>query len=399
MAISDQKIDFPIFSNTPHVYLDSAATSHKPQSVIDTISRFYQQDYGTVRRGLYQLSATATRLFEESRTQIANFIGAGSAAEIVFTSGTTESINLVAHSYLRPCLQPGDEILISTLEHHANFIPWQQLAHAAEANLVILPLDENLDIDMAAARKKCGPKTRMVALGHISNVTGGINPVREMIDLAHTCGAKVLIDGAQAVAHTALHVKDLDCDFYTFSGHKIYGPTGVGVLYGKEDILNDMPPYRFGGEMILEVTNEFANFKKSPQRFEAGTPNIAGVIGLGAAIRYVRDVSLQRIIQHEEHLTQYLLSELNRVRVPIVGNPGERSSLVSFLVDDIHPHDVGTILDSLGIAVRAGHHCAQPLMRYLGVPATVRASIGWYNDESDIDALIHGIEQVRKRMK
>lgn len=399
MPVSHLKSDFPIFSNTPHVYLDSAATTHKPQAVIDAIARFYSHDYGTIRRGLYGLSSGATRLFEESREQVADFIGASSPNEIVFTSGATDSINLVACAYLRPLLQPGDEIIVSTLEHHANFIPWQQIAAESQAQLIVLPLDDGVEIELSQYRQHLNPRTRIVAIGHISNVTGGINPVKEIVNLAHLNGTKVLIDGAQSIAHIPVNVRELDCDFYVFSGHKIYGPTGIGVLYGKEDLLNEMPPYRFGGEMILEVTNEYSNFKKSPQRFEAGTPNIAGVIGLSAAIRYFRNLTWDQVMEREDQLLRYLISELQKERVTLVGKPHQRASLVSFLLDDIHPHDVGTLLDDLGIAVRAGHHCAQPLMRYLKIPATVRVSLGCYNDQPDIEALIRGLRQVRKIMR
>jgi cysteine desulfurase/selenocysteine lyase len=300
---------------------------------------------------------------------------------------------------LRPILQEGDEIVISILEHHANFIPWQQLAIEKKARLVILPLDYAGEIEMTEYKKVLNDKTRMVAITHISNVTGGINPVKEMISAAHQFGAKVLIDGAQSVGHMPVNVHDLDCDFFAFSGHKIYGPTGTGVIYGKEEILNKMPPYRFGGEMILEVRKEYTNFKNTPYRFEAGTPNIAGVIGLGAAIRYIQSVSLDNITVHETNLTNYLQECLLTEGIHIIGNPKHRSSLISFLIDHIHPHDVATILDSEGIAVRAGHHCAQPLMRYLQIPATVRASLGWYNDQEDIDQLIQGIKKVRKIMQ
>ena len=397
--MTDQKKDFPIFTSAPHVYLDSAATTHKPQQVVDAITDFYSNQYGTVRRGLYQLSSQATDLFEESRKLVSGFIGSDQPSEIIFTSGTTESINLVAHSYLRPLLQAGDEIVISIVEHHANFIPWQQLAMEKNARLIILPLDDTGEIEMMEYKNVLSEKTRMVALTHISNVTGGINPVKEMISAAHQVGAKVLIDGAQSVGHMPVNVHDLDCDFFAFSGHKIYGPTGTGVLYGKEEILNKMPPYRFGGEMILEVSTEYTNFKNTPYRFEAGTPNIAGVIGLGAAIRYIQSVSLDNMTVHETNLTNYMQECLRKEGIQIVGNPKHRSCLISFQIDHIHPHDVATILDSEGIAVRAGHHCAQPLMRYLQIPATVRASVGWYNDQKDVDQLIQGIKKVRKIMQ
>lgn len=381
------------------MYLDSAATTHKPSVVIETIGNFYQNNYGTVRRGLYKLSSAATRLYEETRNSITEFIGAQDTSEIIFTSGTTESINLVAQCYLDPILEEGDNIVISTLEHHANFIPWQQLAIRKRAKLVVVPLEENGDIDLNAFQDALNDRTRFVAITQISNVTGGINPVRKLIRMAHTFGAKVLVDGAQSIAHLNVNMQDLDCDFFAFSGHKIYGPTGIGVLYGKRHLLDKMPPYRYGGEMIMEVTNEYSNFRDSPQRFEPGTPNIAGVVGLGAAIRYVNALGLEKIAAHEVHLTHYLIAQLNKIKCTLICNPARRSSLVSFLIDDIHPHDIATILDSQNIAIRAGHHCAQPLMRYLKIPATVRVSLGWYNDHYDIDQLITGIIKVRNLLK
>lgn len=399
MSSLDHKADFPIFTRTPHVYLDSAATSHKPQVVIDAMCDFYSHRYGTVRRGLYHLSSQATTLFEEVRSQAASFIGAAKPSEIIFTSGATESINLVAQAYLRPLINSNDEIIITTLEHHANFIPWQQLAIEKNARLIVLPVNEQNDINHQYFRDALSHKTKMVALTHVSNVTGGINPVQTMIREAHQAGAKVLIDGAQSIGHLPIDVRKMDCDFYVFSAHKMYGPTGTGVLYGKEEILNAMPPYRFGGEMILEVTNETSHFKNAPHRFEAGTPNIAGVIGLGAAIKYVENIGLDKIGLYEKEITSYLLNKLEESGVQIIGNPVHQSSLVSFLIDDIHPHDAATILDGEAIAVRAGHHCAQPLMRYLKIPATIRASLAWYNGKKDIDRLIEGINKVRKIMQ
>ncbi|MCB0688360.1 MAG: cysteine desulfurase [Saprospiraceae bacterium] len=395
----NRKVDFPIFASSPHVYLDSAATTHKPEVVIRAMADFYRNHYGTVRRGLYQLSAQATRIYEETREQIARFLNAKESAEVVFTSGATEGINLVAESFLKHRLQENDEIVISILEHHANFIPWQQLARENKARLIILPLDQHGEIDLTALKNVLSPKTKLLAIGHVSNVTGGINPVRQMIELAHTAGVPVLIDGAQSIAHLKIDVQDLDCDFFAFSGHKVYGPTGIGVLFGKKKWLEEMPPYRYGGEMILEVTADYSRFKNPPHRFEAGTPNIAGVIGLKAALAYVSSLDLAQIHTYEKQITDHLTQELRRSGVRIIGAPMERSSVVSFLVDDIHPHDVATILDSQNIAVRAGHHCAQPLMRYLNIPATVRASVGWYNDLEDVEQLIKGIIYTRKVMQ
>lgn len=399
MSSPSHQADFPIFSNTPHVYLDSAATTHKPSVVIDRILDFYSKNYGTVRRGLYHLSAAATRQFEETRNIVTRFIIAQDPSEIIFTSGATESINLVAQCYLEPILDEGDEIIISTLEHHANFIPWQQLAIQKKAHLIILPLTQSGDIDLNVYQNALSNKTKLVAITHISNVIGTINPVKEMIAMAHDFGAKVLIDGAQSIAHLQVDVQNMDCDFFVFSGHKIYGPTGIGVLFGKKEVLKNMPPYRYGGEMILEVTNEYSNFREAPQRFEPGTPNIAGVVGLGAALQYVNSLGLDKIAAHEENLTQYLIRQLNQIGCNIIGDPDQRSSLVSLLIDDIHPHDVATILDSRDIAIRAGHHCAQPLMRYLKIPATVRVSLGWYNVIEDIDQLIQGIIHARNLLK
>ncbi len=388
--------DFPIFEHYPHVYLDSAATTHKPAKVIKAVHDFYRCHYGTVSRGLYKLSQNSTLRYEKARDDIAAFISARDSSEIIFTSGATEGINLVAHCFLAPRIRSGDEILISYLEHHANFIPWQQLAKKSGAVLKILPLTENYDFSMEHFDEMLSAKTKMVAFSHISNVTGAINPIEKIIEKAHALEIPVLIDGAQSIGHQKINVQSMDCDFFAFSGHKIYGPTGVGVLYGKKELLDDMDPYRFGGEMIMKVTSEKSQFKETPHRFEAGTPNIAGVLGLGEAIKYLDEIGLNNIQSLENDLTEYLVHQLHKHSVNIIGNPSNRSSIVSFVIEDIHPHDAATILDNQDISVRAGHHCAQPLMQYMNIAATVRASIGLYNEMVDIDRLIEGIKKVRK---
>jgi cysteine desulfurase/selenocysteine lyase len=397
--VTDRKNDFPIFVNTPHVYLDSAATTHKPSQVIDAITQFYSESYGTISRGLYKLSAEATHQFESTRYQVAGFIGAQKAEEIVFTSGATESINLVAHSYLRPNLQPGDEIIISILEHHANFIPWQQLAKEKKAKLRILTLDDHGNIVLEHLQNLLNERTRLVAITQTSNVTGAISPVKEIIKYARSLGVPVLVDGAQSAGHMPINVYDLDCDFFVFSGHKIYGPTGIGILYAKEKYLDQMIPYRYGGEMILQVTNSESIFKKAPFKLEAGTPNIAGVVGLAAAIKYLQSIGMSEIEQHEKNLTLHLVALLEEAGVQIIGDPKKGSSIVSFLLDEIHPHDVATILDNESIAVRAGHHCAQPFMRYMQIPATVRVSLGCYNDQEDLLSLVQGLKKARNLLQ
>ncbi len=400
-ALDVQRIraDFPVLAQEvygkPLVYLDNAATTQKPLAVIDRIHRYYSQENGTVRRGVYKLSEQSTLAFEESRRKVKELLNAPSQSEIIFTSGTTESINLVAHSYGRAFLKAGDEVLISAMEHHANIVPWQQVCAEKGARLVVAPINDAGEIVMTEFDRLLGPKTRLVAVGHVSNALGTINPVREIIEKAHALDVPVLVDGAQSAPHMPVDVQALDCDFYAFSGHKIYGPTGVGVLYGKMKYLDVMPPYQCGGDMIHSVSFEKTTFAKPPARFEAGTPAIAQVIGLGTAIDYVNGIGLEAIAAYEDELLRYATERLSAIpEVRIIGTAREKAAIVSFTIRGAHPHDIGTVLDREGIAVRAGHHCAQPVMERFGVPATARASFSFYNTREEIDALAQGIQSV-----
>lgn len=377
-------------------YLDSAATAQKPQAVIDAIARVYGPDYATVHRGVYERSANMTLAYEAARRKVAAFIGASSDSEIVFVRGATEGINLVAQSWAGTQLQAGDRILLSTLEHHSNIVPWQIVAERVGAAIDVVPLTDDGRIDLDAMAAMITPEHKLVALAHVSNVLGSVLDGRRAADIAHGVGAKILIDGCQAVPRLAVDVTALDCDFYVFSAHKLYGPTGIGALWGRKDLLDAMPPYQGGGSMIDKVTFEQTTYAPAPTRFEAGTPHIAGVVGLAAAIDYVQAIGLDAIHAHECALVgraRAALEGLNSVRV---FGPDDSAGILSFEVEGVHPHDVGTILDETGVAIRAGHHCAQPLMRHLGVEATARASFGIYSDDSDVDALVHGIQRVRK---
>ena len=377
-------------------YLDSAATAQKPQSVIDAIARAYGEDYATVHRGVYERSAQMTLAFEAARRKVATFIGAVSDAEIVFTRGATEGINLVAQSWAGEQLRAGDRILLSTLEHHSNIVPWQMVAERVGAHIDVVPLTQDGKVDLDAMAAMIRPEHKLVALAHVSNVLGSVLDCRRAADIAHAVGAKILIDGCQAVPRLAVDVAALDCDFYVFSAHKLYGPTGIGVLWARSDLLEIMPPYQGGGSMIDKVTFEKTTYAAAPTRFEAGTPHIVGVVGLAAAIDYVEAIGLATIHAHECALVaeaRAALETLNGVRV---FGPEDSAGILSFEVEGVHPHDVGTILDEAGVAIRAGHHCAQPLMRHLGVEATARASFGIYSDQSDVDALVRGIQRVRK---
>jgi cysteine desulfurase / selenocysteine lyase len=385
--------DFPVFENNPGlVFLDTAASAQKPRAVIDGVADFYRHDYANVHRGVYRLSARSTDLFEEAREKVARFLNAANQHEIVFVRGTTEGINLVANSYGTNFIKAGDEVLITELEHHSNIVPWQMLCERVGSKLVVAPIDATGGLDMTALDRLIGPRTRLVALTHVANTTGAILPVETVIKLAHERGAKVLIDGAQAAPRMTVDVQALDCDFYVFSGHKAYGPTGIGVLYGKHALLDAMPPWEGGGGMILNVTYEKTTYLEAPHKFEAGTPDISGVIGLGLAIDYLEGLGRDHIFAHEEALTGYavdVLSALPGVRVIAAGQ--RRLAVLSLDIEGIHPHDLATILDQHKVAVRAGHHCAQPLMDKLGLAATTRASLGIYNDEGDIDALAAAI--------
>lgn len=397
------KQDFPIFKRHPElIYLDSAATAQKPYAVINAESRFYQDSYANVHRGIYHLSESATTLYENVRNQVRDFIHAEHADEIIFTSGSTESINLVAQCFGLTNIQSGDEIVMSVAEHHSNIVPWQQLCERVGSKLVVIPLLENGEIDLACYQNALNSKTKLVTLSHASNVLGIINPIKKIITAAHEKNIPVLIDGAQAVAHIPVDVQELDCDFYVFSAHKLYGPTGVGVLYGKKQHLEKMPPYQFGGNMIRQVSFEKTEFNGLPYKFEAGTPNIGGVIGLGAAIDYMMGIgdrgSVIGLTPHnEQELLTHATTELQKIPgLTIYGTAKNKLGVISFAMKHAHPHDIATILDQSNIAVRAGHHCAMPLMHYLKVPALTRVSFGVYNTLSDVDALIVGLYNVRK---
>ncbi len=391
--------DFPILSRSmrgkPLVFLDSAASAQKPQAVIDAIADFYSNHYANIHRGLYQLSETATRLHEEARAKVQALLHAAQSREIVFTRNATEAINLVAQSFARHHLGAGDEILITCMEHHANIVPWQMICEEKGARLRVAPISDAGELLTGELEGLIGPRTRLVAVAHVSNVLGTINPVRWIVEVAHAHGVPVLVDGAQAVPRLAVDVQELDCDFYVFSGHKLYGPSGIGALYARAELLEAMPPYQGGGEMISSVSFEKTTYNEIPYRFEAGTPDIAGAIGLAAAIDYVEAIGIERIAAQEHALLAYgtkLLSGIPEVR--LIGTAREKTGVLSFVVEGIHPHDVGTILDGEGVAIRAGHHCAQPLMDRLGLPSTARASLGLYNNQSDLDRLAEAIQKV-----
>jgi cysteine desulfurase/selenocysteine lyase len=394
---AELRADFPLLKQLSHgrplVYLDNSVTNQKPQCVIDAITRYYTSENANIHRGVYELSAQATKAFENVRTDVQAFINAEFSHEIIFTRGTTESINLVAQSFGRSNIKILDEIIVSTMEHHSNIVPWQMLAEQTGANLRVIPISDSGEIDMDAYQKLFTDRTRIVAICHASNALGTINPIKEMIQIAHAVGVPVLIDGAQAIAHMPVDVQDLDCDFYTFSTHKAYGPTGLGVLYGKEKWLNAMPPYQGGGDMIETVSFTKTTYNQLPYKFEAGTPDIGGVIGFGAALKYLTQVGMQNIADHEQELLHYATKKLSALPgLTIIGNAANKVGVISFVIDGIHPHDLGTILDEHGIAIRAGHHCAMPLMARFNVPATARASFGLYNTTADVDALVEGIE-------
>ncbi len=393
--------DFPLLAQTarghPLVYLDNSATTQKPRVVLEALKRYYEAENANIHRGIHYLSERATHAYEHARARVQRFLGASSEKEIVFTRGTTESINLVAATYARKTLGAGDEVVITALEHHSNIVPWQLVCEETGARLRVAPVNDRGEVIPEEYEKLLGPRTRIVALAHVSNALGTILPVREMVASARAVGARVVVDGAQAAAHLAVDVGELDCDFYTFSGHKICGPTGIGVLYGRRELLDSMPPYQTGGGMISTVTFEKTTFAPAPERFEAGTPNIAGAIGLTAALDYIDGIGLDRIARYEAMLLEEATSKLEAIDgVRIIGTAREKASILSFEIDGAHAHDVATILDQDGIAVRAGHHCAQPVMERFGVPATVRASLMFYNTSDEIDALVRGLGKVRE---
>ena len=391
--------DFPIFQQTmrgkPLVFLDSAASAQKPRVVIDRMSDFYLNEYASIHRGVYQLSEVATFEFEKARGKLARFINAANPREVVITRNATESINLVAQTWGRKHLGRDDEILLTGMEHHANIVPWQMLCGETGAKLVVVPLADDGSLEAGAYERLLSDRTKLVAIAHVSNALGTINPVKEMIASAHAVGAPVMVDGAQAAPHMAIDVQDLDCDFYAISGHKIFGPSGVGILYGKLAHLDAMPPYQGGGSMIHTVSFEKTTYAEVPARFEAGTPDIAGVIGLGTAVDYLNGIGMAAIEAWEQELLAYATGRLSEIpQVRLIGTAPNKAAVISFVVEGAHPHDVGSILDQQGIAIRAGHHCAQPVMERYGVPATARASLAFYNTKRDIDALVDAIHKV-----
>jgi cysteine sulfinate desulfinase/cysteine desulfurase/selenocysteine lyase len=380
----------------PLVYLDNAATTQKPQAVLDAINHYYRADNANVHRAAHALSGRATRAFEDARETVARFINAPRSHEVIWTRGTTEAINLVAQSWGMSELRAGDEIVLSTLEHHANIVPWQLVAQRTGAVIRVIPLDERGDLDIAAYLALLGPRTRLVSVAHVSNALGTVNPVKEMVAAAKAVGALSLIDGAQAVAHLEVDVQAIGCDFYAFSGHKLYGPTGIGVLWGRTELLERMPPWQAGGEMIDRVSFSGTTFNILPFKFEAGTPHIAGAIGLAAAIGFVMEQDKDSLASHEAALTDYLVAGLQQVPgLRLVGDPGQRAGAISFLLEDIHPQDAATLLDMQGIALRVGHHCAMPLMESLGIGGTMRASLACYNNRDDVDALLAALHKLR----
>ncbi len=396
------RADFPalhqtIYDGQPLVYLDNAASAQKPQRVIDRLTGYYSWEHSNVHRGVHYLSQQATEAYEGARTQIARFINAPNPHQIIYTRGTTEAINLVAASYGRSHVGEGDEVVISTMEHHSNIVPWQMLCQEKGATLRVIPVNDRGELIIEEYEQLLSDRTKLVAVVHVSNSLGTVNPVWRMIEAAHQRDIPVLIDGAQAVQHMTVDVRELDCDFYCFSGHKMFGPTGIGILYGKEELLEAMPPYQGGGDMIETVTFERTTYNALPHKFEAGTPHIAGAIGLAAAVEYLQDLGLDAIARYEHHLLAYAhqrLQEIDDLR--LIGTAAEKASVVSFLVGAIHPYDAGAILDRLGIAVRTGHHCTMPLMQRFGLPGTVRASFALYNTREEVDKLVEGLHKVKK---
>ena len=399
LDIQKIRADFPILSQKvngkPLVYFDNGATSQKPQVVIDTIAKYYQEINANIHRGVHTLSQLATDAYEASRGKIQQHINAKFAHEVLFTSGTTHGINLVANGFAS-LLKSGDEVLVSAMEHHSNIVPWQMLCEKTGAVLRVIPMDENGELILSEYDKLLSAKTKMVTINHISNALGTVNPIKYMIDKAHEFGAAILIDGAQAVPHLKPDVQELDCDFYVFSGHKICGPTGTGILYGKEAWLNKLPPYQGGGEMIKEVTFEKTTYAELPHKFEAGTPNIAGGIALGTAIDYMNQVGFENIQIQEKELLDYGTNRLLEIEgLKIYGTAKEKASVISFNIEGIHPYDIGTIIDKLGIAVRTGHHCAQPVMEFFKIPGTIRASFAFYNTKEEIDIFVEGVKRAQ----
>jgi len=396
LEVARLREDFPILRQTMHgkplVYLDSANTSQKPRSVIDAVARFYSTDYANVRRGVYELSERADRAFEGARERVRRFLNAPDAREVVFVRGTTEAINLVAASFGRARVGPGDEVLITAMEHHSNIVPWQMLCRERGASLSVAPIDDRGDVLIDELARRIGPRTRLVSVVHVSNALGTVNPVREIVEMAHAHGIPVLLDGAQAAPRMPVDVQALGCDFYAISGHKLYGPSGIGALWGRAELLEEMPPWQGGGEMIETVTFEETKYAAIPAKFEAGTPNIAGAVGLGAAMDWIEAIGLDRIAAYEHELLAEATARVAEIPgARLIGTARQKSGVLAFALDGIHAHDVATILDREGVCVRAGHHCAQPVVERFGVPATVRASFGVYNTREDVDALLRGL--------
>ncbi|MGC2417744.1 MAG: cysteine desulfurase [Candidatus Acidiferrales bacterium] len=395
------RADFPILAQKVHgkplVYLDNAATSQKPRAVIDAISGYYEGTNANIHRAVHHLSEQATEEYEAARATVQKFINAASPTEIIFVRGTTEGINLVAQTYGRAQIHAGDEVIVTDMEHHSDIVPWQLLCEDRGAKLRVVPINDRGELILEEYAKLLGPKTKLVCVTHVSNALGTINPVRKIVDMAHSHGISVLVDGAQAVPHLKVDVQALDCDFYSFSGHKVYGPTGIGVLYGKKALLEAMPPYQGGGDMILSVTFEKTTYNRLPYKFEAGTPDIAGVIGLGAALEYVGGLGIENIGAYEHELLNYATAAVSSIPgLKIIGTAREKAGVLSFTLENIHPHDIGTILDREGIAIRTGHHCSQPVMKRFGVDSTARASFAMYNTKQEVDALVRGIEKVKE---
>ena len=392
------KSDFPTLnqkiSGNDLIYLDNAATTQKPVSVIEAVESYYKVMNSNIHRGVHTLSAKATEAYENARSRVAEFINAQDRKEIIFVRGATEAINLVAHSYVKPILNEGDQIIISQMEHHANIVPWQIICEEKKAELRIIPINDKGELILSEFEKLINEKTRFVSINHVSNTLGTVNPVEEIVKITHSKNIKIMIDGAQAVQHMPLDVTKIDADFYCFSGHKMYAPTGIGVLHGRMVLLEGMPPYQGGGDMIKSVTFEKTIYNDIPNRFEAGTPNISGVIGLASAIEYLTKIGMENIYKHEKDLLDYATQEIKKIEnVKVIGNAGDKTSVLSFVVDNIHPHDIGTIMDKHGVAIRTGHHCTQPIMDFYEIPATARASFGIYNSKQDIDEMINAIEK------
>lgn len=397
-----QKIraDFPICKrlvyNKPLAYLDNAATTQKPQAVIDAITKYYSEDNANIHRGVHYLSQISTQAFEDTRENIRAYINAGKTSEVIFTKGTTDAINLIAHSFGRKFVSEGDEIIISALEHHSNLVPWQIICEEKKAKLRIVPVNNKGEFQFEAFEQMLNKRTKLVAVAHVSNALGTVNPIKEIISKSHEYNVPVMIDGAQGIPHFKVNVQELDCDFYCFSGHKFYAPMGVGVLYGKEEILEKMDPYQMGGEMVDQVSFEKTSFNELPFKFEAGTPNVEAVLGLNAALNYVKEIGVEKIAAYEAELLNYATSKLLEIEgIRIIGTADNKASVLSFLIGEIHPYDAGMIIDKLGVAVRTGHHCAQPILDQFEIPGTIRASFAMYNTKEEIDQLIAAVKQVK----